>query len=160
MFCWPSPPRVRPTWVNAPPSSRFTCVEAVRGPLRDAPSSSSRTPTCAACDDPADRTDTAGTTRDDMKLKVTVNGSVYDVDVDVETEPLPTLGSVQMGSTSAYGATQTTAKAPATSANALTTPMAGSVVKVLVEAGADVKSGDTLLVLEAMKMETEVTAPK
>src|ERR1039457_6001249 len=88
MFCWPSPPRVRPTWVNAPPSSRFTCVEAVRGPLRDAPSSSSRTPTCAACDDPADRTDTAGTTRDDMKLKVTVNGSVYDVDVDVVDRPV------------------------------------------------------------------------
>ena len=95
-----------------------------------------------------------------MKLKVTVNGSVYDVDVDVEEEPLPTLGSVQMGSSSAYSATQTTAKAPATSANALTTPMAGTVVKVLIEAGADVKSGDTLLVLEAMKMETEVTAPK
>jgi methylmalonyl-CoA carboxyltransferase small subunit len=31
---------------------------------------------------------------------------------------------------------------------------------VLVEAGAEVKSGDTLLVVEAMKMETEVTAPK
>jgi methylmalonyl-CoA carboxyltransferase small subunit len=37
--------------------------------------------------------------------------------------------------------------------------MSGTVVKVLVEAGADVKSGETLLVLEAMKMETEVTAP-
>ncbi len=95
-----------------------------------------------------------------MKLKVTVNGSVYDVDVEVEEEPLPTLGAVLVGSTSAFGMTPSMAKAPATSANALTTPMAGSVVKVLIEAGAEVKSGDTLFVLEAMKMETEVTAPK
>ena len=95
-----------------------------------------------------------------MKLKVTVNGAVYDVDVEVEEEPLPTLGAVLMGSTSAFGMTPSAAKAPATSANALTTPMAGTVVKVLVQAGADVKSGETLLVLEAMKMETEVTAPQ
>jgi len=95
-----------------------------------------------------------------MKLKVTVNGSVFDVDVDVEEEPLPTLGSVMVGTASSYGMTPTAAKAPATSANALSAPIAGTVVKVLIEAGAEVKLGDTLLVLEAMKMETEVTAPK
>jgi methylmalonyl-CoA carboxyltransferase 1.3S subunit len=95
-----------------------------------------------------------------MKLQITVNGSVYDVDVEVEQEPLPTLGTVQVGSTSAYSVTPTATKAPATSANALTSPVAGTVVTVLVETGSDVKSGDTLLVLEAMKMETEVTAPK
>jgi methylmalonyl-CoA carboxyltransferase 1.3S subunit len=95
-----------------------------------------------------------------MKLQVTVNGSVYDVDVEVEEEPLPTLGTVLVGSTSAFNLTPTAAKAPATSASALTSPVAGTVVTVLVEAGAEVKSGDTLLVVEAMKMETEVTAPK
>jgi len=95
-----------------------------------------------------------------MKLKVTVNGADYDVDVEVEEEPLPTLGSVMIGSGSAFGMTPSAAKAPATSANALTAPMSGTVVKVLIAAGADVTSGDTLVVLEAMKMETEVTAPK
>ena len=95
-----------------------------------------------------------------MKLQVTVNGSVFDVDVEVEEEPLPTLGSVLVGSGPSYAPTPAQAKTPATSANALTTPMAGTVVKVLVEAGAEVKAGDTLLVLEAMKMETEVTAPQ
>jgi methylmalonyl-CoA carboxyltransferase small subunit len=95
-----------------------------------------------------------------MKLEITVNGSVYEVDVEVEEEPLPTLGAVLVGSASAYSMTPTVAKTPATSANALTAPMSGTVVTVLIEAGADVKSGDTLLVLEAMKMETEVTAPK
>jgi methylmalonyl-CoA carboxyltransferase small subunit len=94
-----------------------------------------------------------------MKLQVTLNGSVYDVDVEVEAEPLPTLGNVTVG-TSAYSLTPSAVKAPATSANTLTAPMAGTVVTVLVEAGAEVLAGDTLLVLEAMKMETEVTAPK
>ena len=95
-----------------------------------------------------------------MKLQISVNGSVFDVDVEVADEPLPTLGSILVGSGSPYAITPSIAKTPATSANALTTPMAGTVVKVLVEAGAEVKSGETLLVLEAMKMETEVTAPK
>ena len=95
-----------------------------------------------------------------MKLTLTVNGSIFDVEVEVEEAPLPTLGAILVGSTSAFGVTPTAAKAPATSANALTTPMSGTVVRVLVQAGADVRSGETLLVLEAMKMETEVTAPK
>ncbi len=94
-----------------------------------------------------------------MKLKETVNGQVYDVDVEVEKEPQPTLGAILVGSTSAYGVTPTAAKAPAGSSNALTATIAGTVVKVLVEAGDEVKAGETVLILEAMKMETEVTAP-
>ena len=95
-----------------------------------------------------------------MKLQLTVNGSVYDVEVEVEDEPLPTPGSVMVGTGSAYTITPTATRAPATSATSLISPVAGTVVNVLVDAGAEVKSGDTLLVLEAMKMETEVTAPK
>jgi len=95
-----------------------------------------------------------------MRMTLTVDGSVYDVEVEVEAEPLPTLGAVLVGSTSAYGVVPTLAKAEATSSNALTAPMAGTIRQVFVHAGDDVKTGDTLLVLEAMKMETEVTAPK
>ena len=94
-----------------------------------------------------------------MKLKVTVDGTVYDVDVEVEEEKKPTLGAILVGSMSAHGVTATAPKAPASSSNALTANLAGTVVKVLVEAGQKVASGDTLLVLEAMKMETEITAP-
>jgi propionyl-CoA carboxylase alpha chain len=45
------------------------------------------------------------------------------------------------------------------SAGSLTAPMPGRVVKVLTEAGAPCLTGQTLLVLEAMKMELAVTAP-
>lgn len=39
-------------------------------------------------------------------------------------------------------------------------PMPGKVVRVLVEAGAEVKAGDGLVVVEAMKMQNEMKAPK
>jgi biotin carboxyl carrier protein len=44
-------------------------------------------------------------------------------------------------------------------AHALTAPMPATVIKVLVTPGATVKSGDTLLLLEAMKMELPIRAP-
>ena len=37
--------------------------------------------------------------------------------------------------------------------------MPGRVVKILVAVGAPVKSGDPLLIIEAMKMESQVPAP-
>jgi len=39
-------------------------------------------------------------------------------------------------------------------------PMPGRVVRVLVEAGARVKRGQTLVILEAMKMQNEIPAPR
>ncbi|MBK6870906.1 MAG: biotin/lipoyl-binding protein [Kineosporiaceae bacterium] len=94
-----------------------------------------------------------------MKLKVTVNGMVYDVEVEVAEEAQPTFAQLAMASPTAYGVTPTAARAPATASSSLTAPIAGTVVKVLVEGGAEVTAGQTLLVLEAMKMETEITAP-
>jgi methylmalonyl-CoA carboxyltransferase small subunit len=38
-------------------------------------------------------------------------------------------------------------------------PLAGSVARVLVADGDEIEAGQVLLVLEAMKMETEITAP-
>ena len=43
---------------------------------------------------------------------------------------------------------------------AVTAPMAGKIVSVLVEEGDSVKVGDVLCILEAMKMENEITATK
>jgi oxaloacetate decarboxylase alpha subunit len=39
-------------------------------------------------------------------------------------------------------------------------PLAGNVVKVLVKAGQVVQEGDSLLIIEAMKMETSISAPR
>nr|HMQ65307.1 acetyl-CoA carboxylase biotin carboxyl carrier protein subunit [Arachnia sp.] len=47
----------------------------------------------------------------------------------------------------------------AVSSNAVVAPLAGSVARILVADGDEIEAGQVLLVLEAMKMETEITAP-
>jgi methylmalonyl-CoA carboxyltransferase 1.3S subunit len=98
-----------------------------------------------------------------MKLKVTVNGTVYDVTVDVEEEPPPALGSLAFGPAGAAPVKLPQApqhlSAPASEEKVLRAPISGTVTRVVADAGAAVEAGEVLLVLEAMKMETEITAP-
>jgi biotin carboxyl carrier protein len=48
---------------------------------------------------------------------------------------------------------------PADAVQALTAPMPATVVSVKVQPGAAVKKGDTVVILEAMKMELPIRAP-
>ena len=41
----------------------------------------------------------------------------------------------------------------------MTTPMQGTILKILVTAGQTVKAGEAVVVLEAMKMENNINAP-
>ncbi len=50
--------------------------------------------------------------------------------------------------------------APPRAAGAITSQMTGRVIRVDVEPGQEVKEGDLLMVIEAMKMENEVLAPQ
>jgi methylmalonyl-CoA carboxyltransferase small subunit len=93
-----------------------------------------------------------------VKLTVTVNGTHYDVEVEVEPEPLPTLTTFSAKlSQSLHPPTHV--KAPAEEHSVLRATISGTVTKVLVSAGDKVEAGATLLMLEAMKMESEITAP-
>lgn len=85
---------------------------------------------------------------------ITVNGNVYDVSVEEKG-----------GSTSAPVAAAPTAPAPVAAAPAagagsvkLEAKAAGKVFAVDTKVGDSVKKGDTVLVLEVMKMETPVVA--
>lgn len=51
-------------------------------------------------------------------------------------------------------------RAPAQTGHLVTSPMTGKVVAVLVEAGAAVKAGQMLCIIEAMKMENALQAPR
>ncbi|ABN74460.1 oxaloacetate decarboxylase [Actinobacillus pleuropneumoniae] len=64
--------------------------------------------------------------------------------------------------TAPAAAPQVVVPAAATSANAepVKAPMAGNILKVEVTEGQQVAEGDVLLILEAMKMETQICAPK
>ncbi len=50
-------------------------------------------------------------------------------------------------------------RAPASAPGDLYAPMPGRIIRVLAKAGDSVRAGDTLLILEAMKMEQQITAP-
>lgn len=95
-----------------------------------------------------------------MKLKVTVNGIPYDIEVDVEEQEKHSVGSIVIGGAGGMNASvATTASVKASSANAVVAPLSGTVARILVEEGEEIQEGQVLLVLEAMKMETEITAP-
>jgi methylmalonyl-CoA carboxyltransferase small subunit len=103
-----------------------------------------------------------------LKLKVTVNGQVYEVEVEVfEPEPagpvyVPPAGSARVPA-AAPGAGPPASPAPPAAAadesKVCRSPIAGTVAKVPVQVGQTIKVNDTLMVLEAMKMETVITAP-
>jgi methylmalonyl-CoA carboxyltransferase small subunit len=94
-----------------------------------------------------------------MQLKVTVNGVEYQVEVEVEEEPAPTLGAIFMSGGS-FTATPTHVQTPGASSSGIQAPLSGTVARVLVEDGQEIAEGDVVVVLEAMKMETEITAPR
>lgn len=103
-----------------------------------------------------------------MKLKVTVDGKVYEVEVEVAPEPPPTLPAfiAQTGLASMPAAKPATAESgtagtdvSADENKVCRSPVAGIAVKSNVRPGQTIVAGDLLFVLEAMKMETEITAP-
>ncbi len=88
----------------------------------------------------------------------------YDVNVDgkvyrVEVAPSGTLTSVTPASgsqTQAESQTNSAAPSDSTASQSIDAPLAGNVFKVLVRNGDSVLEGDVVMILEAMKMETEI----
>ena len=106
-----------------------------------------------------------------MKYKITLNNRVYEVEVEagkamlldeyeVVAPAAPAPAAAAVAAPAAPVAAPAPAAAPAGSGEAVTAPMPGTILKVNVAAGQAVKAGDTLCVLEAMKMENEIKAPK
>ncbi len=89
---------------------------------------------------------------DEEVYTIAVNGQSYVVQVNEG-------GDISNITTSAPVTTPSTATAPA-SGEPVTAPLAGSIWKVEVAAGQQVQEGDVLVILEAMKMETQIVAEK
>lgn len=94
------------------------------------------------------------------KYEVEINGEVYHVAVreladDAEMKTTKTAATPEIAS-SPNPAPQTSL---ASSGEGLRAPMPGTILKVLVSSGQSVTEGETLIVLEAMKMENEIVAP-
>ncbi len=87
---------------------------------------------------------------------ITVNGKAYDVTVEEKG------GSASVAAPAAAPVAAAPAPKAASAAGSLKVEAgaAGKVFKVEASVGASLKAGDTILVLEVMKMETPVVAPK
>ena len=88
--------------------------------------------------------------------RVNVNGNAY----DVEVHPEGTIGSVQPVAAPPQPASAAPAPVVTGGGAPLPSPLAGTIVAVKVRPGQAIQAGEVVLVLEAMKMETSVSAPR
>ena len=103
-----------------------------------------------------------------MKYKVTLNNRTYEVEVEAgqamlvdEYEAYAPAPAAAPEPVAAAPAAASVSAAPALVAGEVVkSPMPGNILKINVTVGQKVNEGDTLLVLEAMKMENEIAAPK
>lgn len=94
---------------------------------------------------------------------ITVNGNVYDVTVEENTNGAPAAAPAPRAAApapAAKPAAKPAAAAGAAGSISITAGAAGKVVDVVAAPGAAVKKGDPVVVLEIMKMETPVVAPQ
>ena len=92
---------------------------------------------------------------------ITVNGNVYDVTVEEGAAGSTPAAAPKAAPKAVPKAAAPKATAPAgAGAVKITAPMPGKIVAVKANAGAAVKKGQVILVLEAMKMENDVVAPQ
>ncbi len=92
------------------------------------------------------------------KYRVNVNGNTYEVEIELID------GAASSAAPTAPAAPAKAPEAPApssapTGGEAILAPMPGTILAVNVANGQNVKKGDVLFILEAMKMENEIMAP-
>lgn len=93
---------------------------------------------------------------------VTVNGDEYKVEMEPEAEPEKKKVVVKTGATSEAPSSDNSAPSASAAnvANAMKAPLPGVITEIMVSVGDEVKVGDVVLVLEAMKMANNLEAEK
>jgi biotin carboxyl carrier protein len=90
---------------------------------------------------------------------VTVNGATYEVEAEnapaAAPAPQPAAAPVQAAPAAAAPAAK-----PAGAGEKVASPLPGVIIEISVKEGQQVKAGQKVAVLEAMKMENEIPAPK
>ena len=94
-------------------------------------------------------------------LSVTVNGADYQVELENAPAAAPVQTQAPAAATPAAAAPAAAPKpAPTGAGEKVNSPLPGVIVEVSVKEGQAVKAGQKVAVLEAMKMENEIPAPK
>jgi methylmalonyl-CoA carboxyltransferase small subunit len=101
-----------------------------------------------------------------LKLQITIDGKAYEVDVEVLEDEESALASSYAAQHGAHATNAASSHAQDHSAawddegKICHSPVMGLVIKVNARPGRAVEAGELVLVLEAMKMETNLTAPR
>lgn len=90
--------------------------------------------------------------------EVTVNGTVFQVEIEKQETVKKTVVAPRPAAHAAAAPAKAAAPAAPAGTTVMKSPLPGSIVKVLVQAGQEVKKGDTLLTMESMKMENIIAA--
>lgn len=98
---------------------------------------------------------------EDNVAQVEVNGMPYKVELSQEAKPIVTAPKPAAAPRTESGE-KIIAKKPATPANGyvVKAPLPGTILKIDVKVGDQVKAADTVLILEAMKMENAIHAER
>jgi len=96
-----------------------------------------------------------------MKYKVTLNDKVYEVEVEAGKAVLLDEYEACAPAPAAAPAAEAApaAKVDLKAGEPVNSPMPGNILRVEVKEGEQIKAGQLLVVLEAMKMENEILAP-
>ena len=92
-----------------------------------------------------------------MKYKVTLNQKVYEVEVEAGKAVL--LDEYEACAPAPAAEAAPAAKVDLKAGEPVKSPMPGNIIRVEVKEGDQIKAGQLLVVLEAMKMENEILAP-
>ena len=91
---------------------------------------------------------------------VTVNGATYEVEAENAPAAAPVAQPVAAPVQAAAAAPAAPAAKPAGAGEKLASPLPGVIIEISVKEGQQVKAGQKIAILEAMKMENEIPAPK
>ena len=95
-----------------------------------------------------------------MKYKVTLNEKTYEVEVEAGKAMLLDEYEAYAPAAAAPAAPAPAPAAVTAAGDTISAPMPGNILRIEVNQGDAVKKGQTLLILEAMKMENEIAAPR
>jgi biotin carboxyl carrier protein len=96
----------------------------------------------------------------DTTANVTVNGEEFKVEWEKPKEEKPVVKVQPVATKPAPAPAPTAAPAAAVNGNAIKTPLPGVIIDVKVNVGDAVKKGETVVILEAMKMENNINADR